>query len=685
MKNTSAILAILLILALAMVARADGSLSITFTVNTIDQYLGGSWQQYVVYSASISNPQPKEVQLTIGFRIPPYSKILYATNGSYVNGSLVYWRLSLNPYEVAMVEVEFQPQLAMPEGLISFSLLLNGTHEIPQSVNSSIGGRITVSLTMNNTLGLPLTYSVYIPLQNNVNYAYSSEPSGIINIGAGQYAYWSGGIGPNETFKVSIVETFSGSRWVALDLGTLTFSASIDLNYYMAILNETMLSLNNTLARLSAFSRSFNSVGGNATRLLEGIQELAYALNTTALLYGEAAGYVNSTSIIERLIGLQVSEVFYALMAEYRVLKYLNATVPLVRSSLLNVMGNLTNMNYELIRLQENLTQNMIYTYGVVNRYEAIINGLKAPLSAASGLLGSIESGLSTAYSNLTGLYNYVEGLNLNSTIKARLLDAIASLMGYVKAAQYSVSLMQSYVNYALMSLNTAEAQLNAASSEISSRGAGLVALLTNISNSIVKTNQSIYSLYVALGLVGSVLRNSTNTLNNTLYRLNESLGLSGPVYGNVSSESIGLAKFSQYLSNMSRLLMSLYVNMTGQYLLLNMSLSQALMGQEAQVLAEVSRYRAYYAIANGLYGQYLGLLVVNSTEPYTVNIVVGQVVSVKMPVVINVNYIYEVLGNLTSTTSGPSHKGSVGLGLAYLALIALAALSLTLYVVKHR
>ena len=658
-------------------ANASSPLSVTYTINFINYYTSSGVKSYVVYSVNLVNENASVVKVTVGFKLPPYSTIVYASNGYFMKGYDVYWNVSINPFETVTLNVEFQNPL-ISGYIINFNYLINGSAGLSQVINGSSGIRLTLLVNASNILGLPLTYNAYLPLQNNINFYYSPPPTGLVSIGTGDYVYWSGEIPMNGSIGLNITFITTGSgNWSAINLGTLTLSSSIDLYYYLSYLSTVINQLNATMLRLNNIPY-IRPISGNATILLNDLYQLSYLLNTTAALYRQSAYYINSTRVIESLLLLQVYEVDYALRAEYGVLGKLNSTIPMVSTSLRQIMSNLTQLNNEIINLQYEVISDVVYAYGEIEQYNLTLMELIPILNTANGTLAGFYQYLGYVQGNLTNLYNEINSLDINGKVKADVLGKLSKLINDVEAMRETVLKLEGYVSEAEMGVVAASRQLSEVAYQLNTRGTAIVVTLTNISNTLVKTNQSVYSLYIALNYLGNVLNSTTTTLNSTLGKLNEALSVPTSLYGNLTGIINGLLLTSSQLQNASMRLMNIYFNVTGQYILFSTAINQSLQYQRASVLGELYRYEAYYGVARGMYNQYLSNLIINASPTPTVDIIVEQTSIVNLPIILNTKYISMVLSNITSispsTTSGrDSNRVSSGLGLYASAAAALA------------
>jgi hypothetical protein len=658
-------------------ANASSPLSVTYTINFINYYTSSGVKSYVVYSVNLVNENASAVKVTVGFKLPPYSTIVYASNGYFMKGYDVYWNVSINPFETVTLNVEFQNPL-ISGYIINFNYLINGSAGLSQVINGSSGIRLTLLVNASNILGLPLTYNAYLPLQNNINFYYSPPPTGLVSIGTGDYVYWSGEIPMNGSIGLNITFITTGSgNWSAINLGTLTLSSSIDLYYYLSYLSTVINQLNATMLRLNNIPY-IRPISGNATILLNDLYQLSYLLNTTAALYRQSAYYINSTRVIESLLLLQVYEVDYALRAEYGVLGKLNSTIPMVSTSLRQIMSNLTQLNNEIINLQYEVISDVVYAYGEIEQYNLTLMELIPILNTANGTLAGFYQYLGYVQGNLTNLYNEINSLDINGKVKADVLGKLSKLINDVEAMRETVLKLEGYVSEAEMGVVAASRQLSEVAYQLNTRGTAIVVTLTNISNTLVKTNQSVYSLYIALNYLGNVLNSTTTTLNSTLGKLNEALSVPTSLYGNLTGIINGLLLTSSQLQNASMRLMNIYFNVTGQYILFSTAINQSLQYQRASVLGELYRYEAYYGVARGMYNQYLSNLIINASPTPTVDIIVEQTSIVNLPIILNTKYISMVLSNITSispsTTSGrDSNRVSSGLGLYASAAAALA------------
>jgi hypothetical protein len=669
-------------------ASASSPLSVTYTINFINYYTSSGVKSYVVYSVNLVNENASAVKVTVGFKLPPYSTIVYASNGYFMKGYDVYWNVSINPFETVTLNVEFQNPL-ISGYIINFNYLINGSAGLSQVINGSSGIRLTLLVNASNILGLPLTYNAYLPLQNNINFYYSPPPTGLVSIGTGDYVYWSGEIPMNGSIGLNITFITTGSgNWSAINLGTLTLSSSIDLYYYLSYLSTVINQLNTTMLRLNNIPY-IRPISGNATILLNDLYQLSYLLNTTAALYRQSAYYINSTRVIESLLLLQVYEVDYALRAEYGVLGKLNSTIPMVSTSLRQIMSNLTQLNNEIINLQYEVISDVVYAYGEIEQYNLTLMELIPILNTANGTLAGFYQYLGYVQGNLTNLYNEINSLDINGKVKADVLGKLSKLINDVEAMRETVLKLEGYVSEAEMGVVAASRQLSEVAYQLNTRGTAIVVTLTNISNTLVKTNQSVYSLYIALNYLGNVLNSTTTTLNSTLGKLNEALSVPTSLYGNLTGIINGLLLTSSQLQNASMRLMNIYFNVTGQYILFSTAINQSLQYQRASVLGELYRYEAYCGVARGMYNQYLSNLIINASPTPTVDIIVEQTSIVNLPIILNTKYISMVLSNITSispsTTSGrDSNRVSSGLGL-YASVAAALALAAGLILNKRK
>ncbi len=675
-------------LAVVHMANALSPLSVTYTINFINYYTSSGVKSYVIYSVNLVNENASTVKVTVGFKLPPYSTIVYASSGYFMKGYDVYWNISINPFETVTLNVEFQNPL-INSYIINFNYLINGSAGLSQVINGSSGIRLTLLVNASNILGLPLTYNAYLPLQNNVNFYYSPPPTGLVSIGTGDYVYWSGEIPMNGSIELNITFITTGSgNWSAINLGTLTLSSSIDLYYYLNYLSTVINQLNTTMLRLNNIPY-IRPISGNATILLNDLYQLSYLLNTTASLYRQSAYYINSTRVIESLLLLQVYEVNYALRAEYGVLSRLNSTIPMVSASLRQIMSNLTQLNNEIINLQYEVISDVVYAYGEIEQYNVTLMELIPILNTANETLAGFYQYLGYVQGNLTNLYDEVNSLNIDGKVKADILGRLSKLIDDVKAMRETVLKLEGYVSEAEMGVVAASRQLSEVAYQLNTRGTAIVVTLTNISNTLVKTNQSVYSLYIALNYLGNVLNSTTTTLNSTLGKLSEALSVPTSLYGNLTNIVNGLLLTSNQLQNASVRLMRIYFNVTGQYILFSTAINQSLQYQRASVLGELYRYEAYYGVARGLYNQYLSNLIINASPTPTVDIIVEQTSIVNLPIILNTKYISMVLSNITSispsTTSGrDSNRVSSGLGL-YASVAAALALAAGLILNKRK
>ncbi|MFP3156588.1 MAG: hypothetical protein RXQ97_00085 [Caldivirga sp.] len=674
-------------LAVVHMANALSPLSVTYTINFINYYTGSGVKSYVVYSVNLVNENASTVKVTVGFKLPPYSTIVYASSGYFMKGYDVYWNISINPFETVTLNVEFQNPL-ISGYIINFNYLINGSAGLSQVINGSSGIRLTLLVNASNILGLPLTYNAYLPLQNNVNFYYSPPPTGLVSIGTGDYVYWSGEIPMNGSIELNITFITTGSgNWSAINLGTLTLSSSIDLYYYLNYLSTVINQLNTTMLRLNNIPY-IRPISGNATILLNDLYQLSYLLNTTASLYRQSAYYINSTRVIESLLLLQVYEVNYALRAEYGVLSRLNSTIPMISASLRQIMSNLTQLNNEIINLQYEVISDVVYAYGEIEQYNVTLMELIPILNTANETLAGFYQYLGYVQGNLTNLYDEVNSLNIDGKVKADILGRLSKLIDDVKAMREAVLKLEGYVSEAEMGVVAASRQLSEVAYQLNTRGTAIVVTLTNISNTLVKTNQSVYSLYIALNYLGNVLNSTTTTLNSTLGKLSEALSVPTSLYGNLTNIVNGLLLTSNQLQNASVRLMRIYFNVTGQYILFSTAINQSLQYQRASVLGELYRYEAYYGVARGLYNQYLSNLIINASPTPTVDIIVEQTSIVNLPIILNTKYISMVLSNITSINSSisgrDSNRVSSGLGL-YASVAAALALAAGLILNKRK
>ncbi len=674
-------------LAVVHMANALSPLSVTYTINFINYYTSSGVKSYVIYSVNLVNENASTVKVTVGFKLPPYSTIVYASSGYFMKGYDVYWNISINPFETVTLNVEFQNPL-INSYIINFNYLINGSAGLSQVINGSSGIRLTLLVNASNILGLPLTYNAYLPLQNNVNFYYSPPPTGLVSIGTGDYVYWSGEIPMNGSIELNITFITTGSgNWSAINLGTLTLSSSIDLYYYLNYLSTVINQLNTTMLRLNNIPY-IRPISGNATILLNDLYQLSYLLNTTASLYRQSAYYINSTRVIESLLLLQVYEVNYALRAEYGVLSRLNSTIPMVSASLRQIMSNLTQLNNEIINLQYEVISDVVYAYGEIEQYNVTLMELIPILNTANETLAGFYQYLGYVQGNLTNLYDEVNSLNIDGKVKADILGRLSKLIDDVKAMREAVLKLEGYVSEAEMGVVAASRQLSEVAYQLNTRGTAIVVTLTNISNTLVKTNQSVYSLYIALNYLGNVLNSTTTTLNSTLGKLSEALSVPTSLYGNLTNIVNGLLLTSNQLQNASVRLMRIYFNVTGQYILFSTAINQSLQYQRASVLGELYRYEAYYGVARGLYNQYLSNLIINASPTPTVDIIVEQTSIVNLPIILNTKYISMVLSNITSINSSisgrDSNRVSSGLGL-YASVAAALALAAGLILNKRK
>ena len=679
----------LLIMVLAYIthaAEANASLSVTYTINYINYYTSSGVKSYINYGVNLINENSSVINVIVGFRLPPYSSILYASSGYLMKGDEVYWNIAVNPFETISLNVEFQNPL-VNNYIMNFKYLINGSTTPSQVINGSSGVKLIMLINASNILGLPLTYNAYTPLQNGINYYYSKPPTGIVSIGTGDYTYWSGELPNNGSIALNITFIVANSgNWSAIDLGSLILTSSIDLYYYMNYLKLTIGQLNNTLTEFNNIPY-IRPISSNATILLNDLYRLSYLLNTTAALYRQSAYYMNSTRVIESLLLLQVYEVNYALRAEYGVLSKLNYTIPMVSYSLKQIMSNLTQLNNEIINLQYQVISDVVYAYGEIEQYNVTLMEIIPILNATNTTLTEYYQYLGYVQDNLTKLYNEVNSLSINGEVKSSILNELSKLIKDVEVMRATVLKLEGYVNGAEMGVLMASRQLSELAYQLNTRGTALVIALTNISNTLVKTNQSVYSLYIALNYLSNVLNSTTGTLNTTLGRLNLALAVPTSLYGNLTNITSGLIQTSSQLQNASARLMSMYFNLTGQYLLFSLAINQSIAYQRANIVNELNTYEAYYGVAKGTYNQYLSNLIINSSSPYVVDIVVEQTSEVNLPIVLNTRYISSVLSNITSIKANNGEGGAtrgINRG-AYGLLIITLALALGLILNKRK
>ncbi|ABW01149.1 hypothetical protein Cmaq_0301 [Caldivirga maquilingensis IC-167] len=673
------------------VVEADASLSVTYTVNYINYYTSSGVKSYINYGVNLINENSTALNVIVGFRLPPYSSILYASSGYVLKGDEIYWNITINSFETMSLNVEFQNPL-VNNYIMNFKYLINDSTTPSQVINGSSGVKLIMLVNASNALGLPLTYNAYIPLQNGINYYYSTPPTGVAGIGTGNYMYWSGELPNNGSVDLNVTFIVANSgNWSAIDLGSLIFTSSIDLYYYLNYLKLTIGQLNNTLTEFNNIPY-VRPISSNATILLNDLYQLSYLLNTTAALYRQSAYYMNSTRVIESLLLLQVYEVDYALRAEYGVLSKLNSTIPMVSYSLKQIMSNLTQLNNEIINLQYQVISDVVYAYGEIEQYNVTLMEIIPILNATNTTLAEYYQYLGYVQDNLTKLYNDVNSLNINGGVKSSILGELSRLIKDVEVMRATVLRLEGYVNGAEMGVLTASRQLSELAYQLNTRGTALVIALTNISNTLVKTNQSVYSLYIALNYLSNTLNSTTSTLNVTLGRLNLALAVPTSLYGNLTNITSGLIQTSSQLQNASARLMSMYFNLTGQYLLFSLAINQSIEYQRANLVNELNTYEAYYGIAKGTYDQYLSSLIINSSSPYVVDIVVEQTSEVNLPIVLNMRYISSVLSNITiiNTDNGKGgsmrgiSKGTYGLLIIVLALTLGLILNKRKYVINN-
>ena len=594
--------------------------SITYTINYQITYTPGQGASAVItYGmqavSNSSSPQP----LVIGFRLPPYSTISYASGNATINGDVVYWSITVPPYGETSEEVQFtNPLYSINIMNLNESLYVNSTPHYSTVINGGNGTLIQLSIGLISAAPVPPTTSIYLVKQSGLSYTYSEPPSGFASLGSTSLVYWE--IGDNYNLSINYLVTNLGP-WRSIRLEPVVIVSTLDTGLYSTYLTQAIARLNSTLSQLSNYEE-YGALLNNSTRLLSELYGLSALLNYTANAFKYSANQVNETMIIERLLQLQAEELRGALQLEYLALSQLNSTIPSLRYSIRQVMNNVSNIIREINELQKETVSDMIYANGVINAANSTLSSAQFTLRQLSATVETQYEALLSTYDNLTAEINYLEALVNESSINATQRTAILASLSAAKASISTtlglllIELNGVRQNIAITNseLATMEAELTAVSNELSSRGSQLSSTLTNISDTLSGTNASLHILYLALGDAQLALNSSVAALHAGLINATNAVNLAKPLYGNATGDAAALMRSAAEMENASIGVLHMYLNISTTMLDLRLAINNSIGAQRANASLMIARYRYELSSLNALRSEAMHYLIINAT-----------------------------------------------------------------------
>ncbi len=640
--------------------------SITYTVNYQVTYSPGQGASAsIIYTAQAVSNSSYPQQLIIGFKLPPYSTITYSSGNSTASGDVIYWNITVPAYGEASVQVQFtNPLYSINIANLNQALLVNSTSYDSSIINGGNGTLIQLYLGLMNKAPVPPTNSIYLVKQDGVAYSYTQIPSGFATLGSTSLVYWQSSGNYNLTVDYRVTNL---GPWRSIRLQPVVIVSTLDTGLYSEYLSQAIAKLNSTIAQLSSYGK-YNDLLSNSTKLLTELYDLSTMLNYTANIFRFSAVQVNETTAIERLIQLQAEELKGAVQLEYSALYQLNYTVPQLREAVLHVMSNVSNIIREINTLQREGTSDIIYAYGVVNSANSTLANAQFSLKQLSATVNTQYNALYSTYLNITSELDYLETLinesNINSTQRLAMLAAIS-------AAKTSISTTLGLLltelggvrqNIAITNaeLSTMEAELTGVGNQLSQRGAQLTSTLTNISDSLSSANSSLFILYKALGATQRALNSSLASLHGALVNATNAVGLATPVYGNSTADSAALMRSAEELSNASLEALRMYFNVSETLLNLKLAINESIGSERANASLSMARYEYELESLTGLQRELESYLVINTTTPYSLDVVVTQSFIINLPAVVDENALLSLINSTNLTAPQVSRGGGV-------------------------
>jgi len=664
--------------------------SITYTVNYQVTYAPGKGASDVIaYEiqavSNSSSPQP----LVMGFRLPPYSTISYASGNATINGDAVYWSITVPPYGEVSEEIQFtNPLYSINIMNLNESLNVNSTPSYSAVVNGGNGTLIQLQIGLINDAPAPPTTSIYLVKQSGISYTYSETPSGFASLGSTGLIYWE--TGGNYSLSINYIVTNLGP-WRSIRLEPVVIVSTLDTGLYSTYLDQAIARLNSTLNQLSNYEE-YGALLNNSTKLLSELYGLSTLLNYTANAFRYSAIQVNETMIIERLLQLQAEELRGALQLEYSALSQLNSTIPGLRHSIRQVMSNVSAIIKEINELQRETVSDMIYANGVINAANATLSSAQFTLRQLSATVETQYEALLTTYDNLTTEINYLEALANESIVNA---TQRAAILAALSAARTSISTTLGLLlielggvrqNIAITNseLTTMEAELTAVSNELSSRGSQLSSTLTNISDTLSGTNASLHALYLALGYAQLALNSSVAALHAGLMNATSAVNLARPLYGNATGDAAALMRSAAEMENASIGVLRMYLNISTTMLDLRLAINNSIGAQRANASLMIARYKYELSGLNALRREAMHYLIINATAPYSLDVVITQTYIINLPAIVDEEALLSLLNSSAAVPSAPDmSRGGNGVE-AIMGVAAVGAVFALMIAIAH-
>lgn len=663
--------------------------SITYTINYQITYTPGQGASAVItYGIQAVSNSSSSQPLVIGFRLPPYSTISYASGNATINGDVVYWSITVPPYGETSEEVQFtNPLYSINIMNLNESLYVNSTPHYSTVINGGNGTLIQLSIGLINAAPVPPTTSIYLVKQSGLSYTYSEPPSGFASLGSTSLIYWEAG--SNYNLSINYLVTNLGP-WRSIRLEPVVIVSTLDTGLYSTYLTQAIARLNSTLSQLSNYEE-YGALLNNSTRLLSELYGLSTLLNYTANAFRYSANQVNETMIIERLLQLQAEELREALQLEYLALSQLNSTIPSLRYSIRQVMNNVSNIIREINELQRETVSDMIYANGVINAANSTLSSAQFTLRQLSATVGTQYEALLSTYDNLTAEINYLEALVNESSINATQRTAILASLSAAKASISTtlglllIELNGVRQNIAITNseLATMEAELTAVGNELSSRGSQLSSTLTNISDTLSGTNASLHILYLALGDAQLALNSSVAALHAGLINATNAVNLAKPLYGNATGDAAALMRSAAEMDNASIGVLHMYLNISTTMLDLRLAINNSIGAQRANTSLMIARYRYELSSLNALRSEAMHYLIINATEPYSLDVVITQTYIINLPAVVDEEALLSLLNSSAVSSAPIGNQRGVGAE-AIMGAVAMGAVFALMIVITH-
>lgn len=663
--------------------------SITYTINYQITYTPGQGASAVItYGIQAVSNSSSSQPLVIGFRLPPYSTISYASGNATINGDVVYWSITVPPYGETSEEVQFtNPLYSINIMNLNESLYVNSTPHYSTVINGGNGTLIQLSIGLINAAPVPPTTSIYLVKQSGLSYTYSEPPSGFASLGSTSLIYWEAG--SNYNLSINYLVTNLGP-WRSIRLEPVVIVSTLDTGLYSTYLTQAIARLNSTLSQLSNYEE-YGALLNNSTRLLSELYGLSTLLNYTANAFRYSANQVNETMIIERLLQLQAEELREALQLEYLALSQLNSTIPSLRYSIRQVMNNVSNIIREINELQRETVSDMIYANGVINAANSTLSSAQFTLRQLSATVETQYEALLSTYDNLTAEINYLEALVNESSINATQRTAILASLSAAKASISTtlglllIELNGVRQNIAITNseLATMEAELTAVGNELSSRGNQLSSTLTNISDTLSGTNASLHILYLALGDAQLALNSSVAALHAGLINATNAVNLAKPLYGNATGDAAALMRSAAEMDNASIGVLHMYLNISTTMLDLRLAINNSIGAQRANTSLMIARYRYELSSLNALRSEAMHYLIINATEPYSLDVVITQTYIINLPAVVDEEALLSLLNSSAVSSAPIGNQRGVGAE-AIMGAVAMGAVFALMIVITH-